>query len=134
MGKFKIEDLDNSPWGLIVYDIVEDGCLNGLWTNPGLNEETMNEIAKYKGCIEKGKEPCIYAGDYDITYIENNKFIEDENRIFKGTLTIKLENERKDIFYYSLERNFEDNTQFKGRGFKIGKQLVVFCLGMGVVK
>jgi len=36
-------------WGVVLYDILGDGCLNGVWTNNHTEgKKTMNEIARKK--------------------------------------------------------------------------------------
>jgi hypothetical protein len=109
-------------FGIVVYTIEDYGCLNGLWSNIELNGETMNEIAKYKGTIKKEEKSYFHEGEYNVTYIENDK------KIYNGTLTINR-NEFKQENYYSLFWQFEDyfnkeNFYFKGKGFIIGKQLI----------
>ena len=112
----------NDFFGIIVYTIEYDGCLNGLWTNVVSGGKIMNEIAKYKGVIEKEKEPCIYNGDYNVTYIETDKKI-----FYKGILKIELKSDEEKT-YYLLNWDFGEDNKFIGKGFIIDNKLIVsYC-------
>ena len=56
MGKVKISGLDEKFWGLVVYDMEEDGCLHGRWSNTGVLNKQMDEIARKTKEIKDIKE------------------------------------------------------------------------------
>lgn len=95
-------------WGIVVYEIIGDGCLNGVWTNNESDKGLiMNEISRKKD----GQESNI-AGDYTVAWIEPNQ------EPTCGTLEISED--------YSLEwKGKKGNSIFRGKGVKTGtKQLV----------
>jgi len=104
-------------FGIVVFSIEDDGCLNGLWTNIANESKIMNEIAK-----KKKKESGI-TGEYNVTYIEVDE------KIYKGSLKIDFVNDEENTFYL-LKWKFNDGVEFFGKGFKIGKQLVVSYRGV----
>ena len=101
---------ETSLCGIIVYEIKENGCLNGLYTNNDPNRQVMNQIAK------KFKED----KSNDILGMYTTAWIEGDNEIRNGTLEIKPE--RNEI--YSLEEIVESKILYKGSGFKFGNLLV----------
>lgn len=56
-------------WGMVIYEKMGDGCLNGLWNNNDVNNTRRihNEIARKKGNKKKD-----VAGDYTVSWIERN--------------------------------------------------------------
>jgi hypothetical protein len=118
-------DLDNKFWGLVVYDIIDDFCINGLWSNSYSNnpKKTFNEIARN---IKKIK--CDFEKDYDIklsgTY--NLAWIEEKkDEIVKGKLHITVP--KKNLIYNVEWENEDKKVIFVGRGLRIRKnQLVVY--------
>ncbi len=92
-------------WGMVVYDIHENGCLNGLWTNNSNEGVVRNEIA-----VKTPKGDGI-DGNYNVTWIE-----------IDGEVSEKVELEiKKENGVYKLEWKGE----FKGKGFLINKKLVI---------
>jgi hypothetical protein len=106
-----MENLNNF-FGVVVYSIADDGCLNGLWTNIANDGKIMNEIAK------KSDTKISLDGEYNVTYIEVDK------QSYNGILKIDLIKDTENT-YYQLNWIFTDKTKFLGKGFKIGKQLIV---------
>ena len=111
--KFNNLDFLNSEfYGMVTYSIDEkNGLLSGLWTNNKLNGQVLNEIAKKQTYSKK------ITGKYDVAYIEA------DNKHHKGILTI-IENNAE----YILEWDITSNIKFIGKGFIIGKQLIVYFI------
>lgn len=100
-------------FGIVIYSIEDDGCLNGLWTTIANNGEISNEIAKKKN----GENTCL-TGDYIVTFIEHDNPL----LISQGSLLIKSGRNK----LYELEWTIDNKTnKFFGKGFIIGKQLIV---------
>jgi len=102
---------ENKFWGVVVYEIVNDKCLTGLWTNndPEKNGALMNEIARKRH--ENGN-----ISDYDVSWIEPNQ----EPTIGKLKIT-----HNKNV--YDFEWFVGGKPIFKGIGMQVGpKQLVAF--------
>ena len=103
-------------FGIVVYSICEDGCLNGLWTNIG-DEKTSDKRGQIWNEIAKKNDDTLgLAGKYTDTYIG------DSNDPHIGTLEIKQPDETN---YYELDWLDSDKKIFKGKGFKFDKQLIV---------
>jgi len=98
-------------FGIVVYSIEKDGCLNGLWTNTANKGEILNEIAKKND----GNYNCI-DGNYIVTYIEHCN-----REVFSGKLKIIHNSDNS----YRLEWEIDGVIKFLGEGFIIGNRLVV---------
>ena len=137
---------ENKFWGVVVYEIVDDKCLNGLWTNndPQKGGVLMNEIARkidkkveeiicdYERNLDKKVEEiiCDYEknlakkrkeiiGDYHVSWIEPNQVP------IKGKLNITPTTENVKV--YSFTWSVDGEAEFKGIGMLLGlKQLVAF--------
>lgn len=102
----------NDFFGIVVYSIESNGCLNGLWTNIDKGGEIFNEIAKKKDPKEEG-----ISGDYLCTYIDCT---------FENLeLSISWDDDKE---YYIFKWELKDKLKFKGKGFQIGRQLIVTYL------
>ena len=152
MGKAIIDELDkkSSSWGLKIYDIAEDGCLNGTWTNNGLltndghHSEMMNEIAK------KITNP-IKVIPEEIKEIFNNYSKNEKEQNYKDNLPgyywlswIELDNDEGVVIAWLkiIPQNngvyillwVDDKLKkitFEGRGLKIGEnKLAVIYSGV----
>lgn len=99
--------LENELWGIVVYERVGNGCLNGLWTNNDNSANFMNEIARKK----EGEDKNNFSGNYTISYIEPN------NIAYSGELKIV----GNGIYNFDWNINVGSNTIFKGVGFKTGE-------------
>lgn len=93
--------------GIIVYEIKEDGCLNGLYTNNSSNGEIFNQIAKK----QKEEKSGDISGTYTTTWIEGDR------EIRNGTLLIGAP--RNGIFdFRETGSNAQGDTiVFVGNGF-----------------
>ncbi len=107
----------NGFWGMIVYEIKGDGCLNGLWTNNHIQTDwtVRNEIARKKKNYVGQEQRDELTGLYTVVWIEDP---ENSGKSTSGKLTITFDKPTK---VYSL---LWDKT-FKGRGFLIDGRLVV---------
>lgn len=97
---------DDDFWGIVIYDILEDGCLNGIWTNTANNGAISNEIAKKINCKENG-----LTGDYSVCWIEPS-----DCKSHSRKLNITENNS-----LYTLTWS----DKFIGEGFKMNNKLVV---------
>ncbi len=114
----RIANQNEELWGLIVYEIVGDGCLNGMWTNndnllwTNNSRRIMNEIAR-----KSDGEHNNINGDYSVTYIDFN------NVTLSGTLTIT---ENNGIFNFEWTINIPNNNPnpfiFTGVGMRTGER------------
>jgi hypothetical protein len=73
-------DLNKEVWGMIAYEIVGDGCLNGLWSNDDKGRgKVMNEIARKKGPDSKKWDKASdenrmnINGEYNCAWIERGE-------------------------------------------------------------
>ncbi|MBI5219598.1 MAG: hypothetical protein HY958_11770 [Bacteroidia bacterium] len=103
-------------YGFVVYEIVENGLLNGLFVNNALQNKgkTMNEIARRKDEDSVGKSDVDISGEY------NNAWIGIEEGIVQGTLKISPSSN----FTYELEWEGK-NVSIKGTGMRIGSNQFV---------
>jgi len=99
-------------WGMITYELLGDGCMNGIWTN--IHTETkkvMNEIARKKDGADKGD----LSGEYYVSWIEN------KGGPVSGTLKIESR-----ITHYHLEWIVSGKISFRGIGMQVTeRQLAV---------
>lgn len=99
---------DNKFWGIVVYDILEHGCLNGIWTNTANNGAISNEMAKQ---IENKDNEDRLIGSYQVSWIEPK-----DCKSHSCKLNITKENS-----LYTLTWG----DDFIGEGFKMNNKLVV---------
>ena len=93
-------------WGMILYDIIGDGCMNGVWTNTHTEtKKIMNEIARKK----KGAEKDPIAGEYYVSWIE------EKGGPVSGILRVESK-----ITYYAFEWIVSGKTSFRGVGTLLG--------------
>lgn len=101
-------------WGIVKYEIIGDGCLNGIWNNndTSKNGVIMNEIAR-----KKDKDKNNIEGEYSLSWIEP-----DQDPIV-GTLSIKLNG-----IAYEFEWNIDKRGPvYKGIGLMVGEvNLIAF--------
>jgi hypothetical protein len=92
-------------WGIVLFDILGDGCLNGVWTNTHTeSKKVMNEIARKK----KGDEKDRIAGEYYVSWIE------EKGGPVSGTLKVESR-----ITHYSFEWIVSGKIFFAGVGLLI---------------
>ena len=95
--------------GVVVYEILPDGCLNGVHSNDHQNtkNEIFNEIARK--IIKDDSRINVVEGDYICCYIDlaNEPYICD--------LIISNNNGRYDLIWH--ERNQPTVIKFKGTGW-----------------
>jgi len=92
----------------MLYDIIEDGCLVGVWTNTHTeSKKVLNEIARKK----KGDDKDPVAGEYYVSWIE------EKGGPVSGTLKVESK-----ITYYSFEWIVSGKTSFKGVGILMGEK------------
>ena len=100
---------DDKFWGIVIYDILEDGCLlNGIWTNTSNKDKISNEIAR------KIKSEGKYD-TYTVCWIEPN------DEVNEGKLII----DKSDSLYYTLTWRYKDKSEYTGKGFRMNNKLVV---------
>lgn len=111
------EKLKNKLWGIIVYQQVGHGCLNGLWTNNYHPTNFMNEIARKKK-EEEEKDKNIIDGEYTCAYIDP-----DNGTAYTGVLNINDTNgnEIYNFKWHQIRDREDTTTEFKGFGFKTGE-------------
>lgn len=98
-------------WGMVCYELVGDGCMNGVWTNTHTDSrKVMNEIVRKKKSEDKDK----FAGEYYVSWIE------EKGGPVSGTLKIESR-----ITHYYLEWIISGKVSFRGVGIPMTeKQLV----------
>ena len=96
--------------GIIVYEIKDDGCLNGTWTNNDVEGVVMNEIAK-----KVGTDTHVVRGDYIVAFIDFN------GDVFKGKLSIDQNGS-----VYNLKWYIENaDLNYEGIGLRFGNNNLV---------
>ena len=104
----------NTPqfWGMVIYQKVGDGCLNGLWNNNDVNNQGRihNEIARKTSGI-----PNDTNGDYAVSWIEAN------NDIISGTLQVRPINNNTAFSFHWIN---EGVIAFRGVGMDIGSNQI----------
>lgn len=110
----ELQKSKNELLGAIEYEIMGDGCLNGLWSN---NKETvngrfMNEIAR-----KKSNNAIEIDGEYTVAYIQNN------HESFTGSLKINRHHDGTYNLFWTHIRN--SNSEFQGFGFHIGGNKII---------
>ena len=99
----------NSVCGIIVYEIVADGTLQGTWTLPSYMGKVGTEEAT-------GGIPGKITGQYDV-----NIFNPEGDNIYQGKLTITLLDSTKRDVYQLVWTSLENRDSYRGLGFKAGK-------------
>lgn len=95
-------------WGMIVYELLGDGCMNGLWTNIHTeSKKVMNEIARKKS----GGDMSDLSGEYYVSWIEN------KGGPVAGTLKIESR-----ITHYYFEWIVSGKLSFKGVGMQVAER------------
>jgi hypothetical protein len=99
-------------WGMIIYELMGDGCMNGLWTNIHTeSKKVMNEIARKKTVGDASD----LTGEYYVSWIEA------KGGPVSGTLKIESR-----ITHYYLEWIVSGKVSFKGVGLQVAeKRLLV---------
>jgi len=99
-------------WGMITYELMGDGCMNGTWTNIHTeSKKVMNEIARKKDGIDRGELP----GEYYVSWIEN------KGGPVSGTLKIESR-----VTHYYFEWIVSGKVSFRGVGMQVtDKRLAV---------
>jgi hypothetical protein len=108
------KQFEKETYGIEVYSIEDDGCLNGLWTNITNKGEVSNEIAKKTD----GSKNSI-LGLYDVVHIEC------DNKMYNGKLKIEKYTDAANDKTFKVTWYFNNILNFEGIGFVIGKQFVV---------
>ena len=101
----------NNFHGIILYDIELSECLNGVWTNQPNKGVIRNEIAKR---VIKGSDEIV--GTYQSSYIEI------DDNIHRGTLTITIE--PTEVGVYSFLWVYENGNTFKGKGYRMNERQI----------
>lgn len=102
-------------WGIVIYEIFEDGCLNGLWKNNKSGSETKNEIAKKIDSLNKD-----LIGNYNVAWMGT-----EEVSNGTGTLEIKKNDDLNSTY------NLTWNKEFIGEGFKLNNKLIAVYWSYG---
>ncbi|MBI4929726.1 MAG: hypothetical protein HY841_03110 [Bacteroidetes bacterium] len=114
----KLQQAKINLWGITVYEMVGDGCLNGLGSNNDMNNgerfQFVNEIAR-----KKDGSGNIIEGTYSVAWIEP-RFLSDKNH---ETLKIIPDDDGT----YKVQWIISEHVDFEGAGIKTGeKQFTVF--------
>lgn len=101
-------------WGIVNYEIIGDGSLNGIWTN---NFEQrggliMNEIARK---IDNSQND-IFEGEYYVSWIEPNQ------EPINGRLKIASIHSGELRFEWTINDN---SGGFKGVGLRVGLNNII---------
>ena len=109
----KTNETTNPFWGIIKFEIKENGCLNGLWSNTANTtaDYLFNEIARKKD----NSEPKNLAGEYFVSWLEANE------AAINGTLKIIDKSNSYELEWFDKE----NKSCYKGKGLKIEKDLLV---------
>lgn len=98
-------------YGIILYDIEMNGCLNGVFTNMSVGGEIYNEICRKKSPENQSGE---IDGNYDCQYFDK------QNEAYQGELVVaKIANH-----IYSFEWNINGGIKFEGRGYKMNEKQI----------
>ena len=100
-------------YGLILYTIERDDCLNGVFTNPGVRGEIHNEIAK-----KTVGGPGI-AGQYVCLYIDINNERESCNLEITPDPTVT------NLFRFDWSDTRNGTFYFEGRGYQMDDSHIV---------
>jgi hypothetical protein len=94
--------------GVMVYEILPDGCLNGVGsdTHPNTNNKIFNEIARKKN----GFNEQTIIGDYTCSYMNL------QGQLIIADLKINQHKKSKGRFEFSWIEN--ENETYKGIGWK----------------
>ena len=95
-------------WGMMLYDIIEEGCLSGVWTNTHTElKKIMTEIARKKKADSKD----TIAGEYYVSWID------EKGGPISGTLKVEAK-----IAHYAFEWIVSGKTFFRGVGMLMGEK------------
>ena len=95
-------------WGMMLYDIIEEGCLSGVWTNTHTElKKIMTEIARKKKADSKD----TIAGEYYVSWID------EKGGPISGTLKVEAK-----ITHYAFEWIVSGKTFFRGVGMLMGEK------------
>jgi hypothetical protein len=109
-------------YGIALYAIELNHCLNGVYTNDGLKGEICNEIAKRRGTVAPGyvDDPEEINGIYDCIYFGNKNTREGYELLIGSNPKNKIRE------YEFIWRNKKGQEEFKGIGYKMNdKQVAV---------
>jgi hypothetical protein len=100
-------------YGLILYTIERNGCLNGVYTNTGCNGVIYNEIARKPVILTTGID-----GDYDCQYFD----IASTTTNARETCILRITPEPVSLNFFKFEwidyKNAA-NILFEGRGYQM---------------
>jgi hypothetical protein len=99
-------------WGMIIYEKIGEGCLNGAWNNndPNGHYKIHNEIAR-----KSDGHPEAIDGEYSVAWIEGN------NKTIIGKLIVIPINNNKAFSFEWLEK---DSSIFTGAGIEINTRQI----------
>ncbi len=106
-------------WGIINYEIIGDGCLNGVWTNNFEHKGgvIMNEIARKRENCQNSR----IDGEYYVSWIEPNQ------TPINGKLSISIIREEMHFTW-----NIDNTNVFSGVGLQVGlKNIIAFYWKFG---
>lgn len=105
----------NPRFGVCLYTIELDGCLNGLFTNEGARGKVFNEI-----CRKRPEDPPreTLLGTYDSVYFD------EEGNTYPFELAITTFQNIPNVFQFDW-RNDTNNVVFSGIGYLISARQVV---------
>lgn len=108
----KTEVMDDF-YGHVLYDIEKDGCLNGVFTNTGVNGRIFNEIARRRTGTDIN-DPLL--GDYALMYIDEG------NTQYTGSLQIASDGAGGYLFSWFDSKG---KQVFKGTGARMSDSNLV---------
>lgn len=106
----------NPTYGVCLYTIELDGCLNGLFTNEGARGKVFNEICRKRPVDPPRETP---MGTYDSVYLDeegNSNFLE---------LTISAFENIPNVLQFEWRNRDNGNLLFEGKGYLISPRQVV---------
>ncbi len=109
----KATPFDDS-YGVILYNLEMDGCLNGVYTNQGASSEIYSEILKKKPKAAKVDD--ILFSDYDCQFMDND-----------GPHYCEVKMKKHKYGYYILEWFEHGDLNCRGIGYRMNdRQIVVY--------
>jgi hypothetical protein len=98
-------------FGLIIYDVLPNGCLNGVYSNDDARLDIGNEIAK------KNNTNVDIDGDYSCAWIELGG-----NPPLLAALEVRNNN---GVYEFIWRQQNGNNEIFRGHGIRLNNQIAV---------
>ncbi|MBS1686856.1 MAG: hypothetical protein JSS76_19115 [Bacteroidetes bacterium] len=104
--------IPNNYMGIILYDIQNNDCLNGVYSNLGVGGEIYNEV-----CRKQKGQPQGILGRYDCMWFDIN-----HERISDRELNITLHNSNRGVFEF--EWTVGGKVNFVGIGYQMNNRQI----------